>query len=130
MLNPPFSASGDAPQHIVPFYSGRTLERLHDLVKELDGGLAVYLSKDHGFATIGTRGIRPVDRAAGLIIHLSIRLRDEDTESSVILDPPIHNAKHTAATPDQLLALLLKSLEEAALLPADFSKDELQTRCF
>lgn len=132
MPRAPERVPGDGSGHIVPFYSATTLEDLHVLVKDLHDGLAVYISKDHGVATIGTRGIRPLDGISGLIIHLSFRLGDEDfgKRPRVVLDRPFHNEEHTPATADQLVELLLGSLEKAVLLPAGLSKDDVQARCF
>lgn len=105
----------DSPRHIVPFYSERTLATRQVLVKDLRDGLAVYVSEDRGFATIGTRGIRPLDRTPGLIIHLSVHL--DDTPQTVVLDMPFHNLAYTPASAGQLMDLLIGTLEQAALVP-------------
>jgi hypothetical protein len=112
--------AGAGPEHIVPFYSGRTLERIQSLVKDLSGGLAVYISKDHRFATIGTRGVRPLDGVSGLIIHLSLNLADEserDPSRRIILDNPVHNLRYTKASRAELKDLLIGTLEASGFLP-------------
>jgi hypothetical protein len=71
------NSEGDM-ERIGPFYSERTLDEIHSLIKDVRDGLAVYLSKEHTFATIGTRGIRPFDGSSGLIIHMSVSISDAD----------------------------------------------------
>lgn len=53
----------------IPFLSIRTLAEDYLLVAELPDGVAVYQHINGEFATIGTRGHRPSDGSAGLIVH-------------------------------------------------------------
>lgn len=62
----------------VPFYSARTLAEDHLLVAELPGGATVYKHVDGKFATIGTRGHRPSDGSAGLIVHDAVSAKHAD----------------------------------------------------
>jgi hypothetical protein len=116
----PMSTNTDRPHDPMPFYSRRTLEEVHRHVGDLRDGLAVYVSRDGAFATIGTRGIRPSDRTPGLIIHLSVILREEDpAHRSGSMIPPgfCHHLSHTPVTAGELRALLFTALEEAGLVP-------------
>ena len=60
------------------FYSTKTLEEEHESIGDLPGGLAVYVSRDHTFATIGAHGVRPADGKLGLIVHVRVDLSDDD----------------------------------------------------
>jgi hypothetical protein len=105
---------------ILPFYSENTLGQLHRHVRDLDRGLAVYIRDDRSFATIGTRGIRPRDGTPGLIVHVSVRLEDEDPDRAIpkiILRHPVHNLEHTPAAPDELRRLLIGTLAGSGFLP-------------
>ena len=66
------SHSDENSSHLLPFYSNRTIAEIHDLIADMSGGLAVYISRDRTFATIGTRAIRPMDSVLALIIRLSV----------------------------------------------------------
>lgn len=123
----------DSPSHILPFYSNRTLEEIHDLITDMSDGLAVYISKDRIFATIGTRGIRPMDGAPGLIIHLSVNLRDENTTAKsqrIILKQPVHNLACTKATAVELVDLLMRTLEESGFVRSGWRSDAGSLRFF
>jgi len=123
----------DSLSHILPFYSNRTLEGIHDLITDLSNGLAVYISKDHTFATIGTRGIRPLGGAPGLIIHISVDLRDENTTAKsqhIILKQPVHNLACTKATAVELKDLLMRTLEESGFVRSGWRSDADSLRFF
>lgn len=115
------------------FYSARTLNDVHEPVKELPGGLAVYVSRDHTFATIGTRGIRPVDGTPGLIIHVSVDITEDDPAKPSPRFIPAqsrHNGEYTAASADELKALLFSALIGAGLVPPDARFDDARWRYF
>jgi len=109
------------PLHAGPFfYSERTLRALHTLVKDPGDGLAVYVNKEQGFATIGTRGVRSPDGTPGLIIHVSLDLKSGpagDVRPTFIPGQPVHNRACAAIPPEQLIGLLVATLAEAGLVP-------------
>jgi hypothetical protein len=108
------------PASMGSFYSARTLHEVHEPVRDLPGGLAVYVSRDHTFATIGTRGIRPADGTPGLIIHVSVDLTEDDPAKQSLRFIPTqshHNGEYTAASADELKALLFCALIDAGLVP-------------
>lgn len=109
-------------EHVGPFYSERTLDEVHSLIKDERDGVAVYISKDHAFATIGTRGIRPFDGASGLIIHMSVSLSDADPADDarrICFEQPFFNLAYTSATVDELKVLLVDALAEAGFVRSD-----------
>jgi hypothetical protein len=125
--------AGNDSDHIVPFYSERTLACLHTLVKHLDGDLAVYVCEDRGFATIGTHGIRPFDGTPGLIIHLSVYLgNDKASEASQGIVPQqlLHNPRHTSASEHDIKTLLIGTLEASGFIPAGARSDALAWHFF
>jgi len=116
------------PVHAGPFfYSERTLRALHTPVKELGDGLAVYVNKEQGFATIGTRGIRSPDGTPGLIIHVSLHLKSGpagEVRPTFIPDEPVHNRARAAVPPARLFGVLIATLAEAGLLPPGSTADD------
>jgi hypothetical protein len=110
-----------------PFYSERTLQARHSLVKEFDDGLAVYVDKERGFATIGTRGIRSPDGTPGLIIHVSLDLKSGPAGAVrpkfVPLDP-INNRTLAPIPPEQLIGVLVATLAQAGLVPPGAAADD------
>lgn len=115
------------------FYSERTLNEVHELVRDLPDGLAVYVSRDHRFATIGTRGIRPLDGTPGLIIHVSVDITEDDPAKPLprfIPAQPCHNREYTAASADELKALLFHALIDAGFVPPGARFDEGRWRYF
>jgi hypothetical protein len=115
------------------FYSARTLHEVHESVRDLPGGLAVYVSRDHTFATIGTRGIRPADGTPGLIIHVSVDITDDDRAKrspGVIPSQSHHNGEYTTASADELKVLLLRALIAAGLVPPGARFDDQRWRYF
>lgn len=125
--------ANDSPSHILPFYSKRTLEEIHVLITDLSDGLAVYICKDHTFATIGTRGIRPMDGVPGLIIHLRVNLRDENTTAKsqkIILKQPVHNLECARATAVELKELLMRTLEESGFVRSGCRSDAVSLSFF
>lgn len=48
----------DTTKRFIPFYSKRTLEEVHMLVKELDDGMAVYVMKDRRRTVRWARSVR------------------------------------------------------------------------
>jgi hypothetical protein len=115
------------------FYSARTLHEEHELVRDLQGGLAVYVSRDHTFATIGTRGIRPADGTPGLIIHVTVDIKEDDPAKRsprIIPAQPRHNGEYTAASAGELKALLFGALIDAGLVPAGARFDDERWRYF
>lgn len=112
--------STPGPASMGSFYSARTLHEVHEPVTDLPGGLAVYVSRDHTFATIGTCGIRPVDGTPGLIIHVSVDITEDDPAKRSLRFIPTqshHNGEYTAASADELKALLFRALIDAGLVP-------------
>lgn len=115
------------------FYSERTLSEVHELVADLPDGLAVYVSRDHRFATIGTRGIRPLDGTPGLIIHVSVDITEDDPAKPLprfIPAQSCHNREYTAANADELKALLFRALINAGFVPPSARFDEERWRYF
>lgn len=115
------------------FYSVRTLHEEHEPVRELPGGLAVYVSRDHTFATIGTRGIRPADGTPGLIIHVTVDIMEEDPAKRSTRFIPAqshHNGEYTAASADELRTLLFRALIDAGLVPPGARFDDERWRYF
>lgn len=103
---------------IVPFYSSRTLEQEHVLIKDLRNSLAVYLNAERTLATIGTRGVRPFDGANGLIVHVHVHRAANDlieVYSHGLVEPAFYNLEHTPAATDELLELLMNTLQEAGI---------------
>lgn len=104
---------------IVPFYSDRTLREVHELVEDLSDGMAVYIDKEGSLATIGTRGARPGDGAAGLIIHLHATVNDDGSihmYKGGLVEPCYHNLHLTPVAPAMLFDLLVTTLREAGRL--------------
>ncbi|MGI4718291.1 MAG: hypothetical protein ACRYGO_03385 [Janthinobacterium lividum] len=124
----------DAPsgsEFIVPFYSERTLREVHSHIKDLHDGLAVYISQDRSFATIGTRGTRPQDGSPGLIIHLSVDLSDDSDEPRrVNFDSPYHNLEYAVATGDELKILLIGALTDSGAIAPGSRPDDDRWRYF
>jgi hypothetical protein len=115
------------------FYSDRTLREVHALVADLPGGLAVYVSRDHTFATIGTRGIRPLDGTRGLVIHVTVDItQDEPAKPDPRFIPAqsCHNGEYTAANADELKALLFRALIDAGLVSPNARFDDEHWRYF
>lgn len=109
----------DTTKQFIPFYSKRTLEDVHMLVKELDDGMAVYVMKDRALGTIGTRGIRLPDGSPGLIIHVSVKIAADGSPKvypSDLVEKPFYSLDLAPVGADELLALLLGTLEEAGLV--------------
>lgn len=118
-------------EFIVPFYSERTLREVHSHIKDLHDGLAVYISQDRSFATIGTQGTRPQDGSPGLIIHLSVDLGDDSDEPrKVIFDSPYHNLAYAAATGDELKILLIGALTDSGAIAPGSRPDDDRWRYF
>lgn len=106
------------PASMVFFYSERTLSEVHALVEDLPGGLAVYVSREHTFATIGTRGIRPLDGTRGLVIHVHVDITaGEPAKPRFIPAQSCHNSEYTTANADELETLLFRALINAGLVP-------------
>jgi hypothetical protein len=125
--------STPGPSSMVPFCSERTLREIHEPVGDLPGNLAVYVSRDHTFATIGTRGIRPSDGTPGLIIHVSVDITQDDPAKRsprFIPAQSCHNGEHTAANADELKALLFRALIDAGLVPSGARFDDERWRYF
>jgi hypothetical protein len=125
--------STPGPASMVSFYSERTLRDVHEPVGHLPGGLAVYVNHDHTFATIGTRGIRPLDGAPGLIIHVSVDITEDDPAKRsprFIPSQSFHNSEHRAASVDELKALLFRALIDAGLVPPSARFDDERWRYF
>ena len=124
--------STPGPASMVPFYSERTLREVHEQVGHLLGGLAVYVSRDHTFATIGTRGIRPADGTPGLIIHVSVDITEDQAKRSPRFIPTQshHNGEYTAASADELKTLLFRALIDARLVPPGAKFDDERWRYF
>lgn len=104
------------------FYSARTLQEMHEPVKDLPGGLAVYINRDRTSASIGTRGIRPADGMPGMIIHLIVDITEDDSvkhSQRFIPAQPLHNSEYTGARADELKAVLLRVLIDAGLATDD-----------
>jgi hypothetical protein len=115
------------------FYSAGTLHEEHELVRDLPGGLTVYVRRDHTFATIGTRGIRPADGTPGLIIHVTVDITEDDPAKRSPRFIPAqsrHNGEYTAASADQLKALLFGALIDAGLVPPGTRFDDERWRYF
>lgn len=111
----------DTTKRFIPFYSERTLEEVHQLVKELANGLAVYAMKDRTLATIGSRGIRLPDGSPGLIIHASVKIAAAGVAQihpSDLVETPFYSLDLSPVGADQLIALLIGALQENGLLPA------------
>ena len=109
----------DTTKRFIPFYSKRTLDDVHMLVKELDDGMAVYVMKDRMLGTIGTRGIRLPDGSPGLIIHVSVKIAADGSAQAYpanLVEKPFYSLDLAAVGADELLALLLGALEEAGLV--------------
>jgi len=125
--------STPGPASMVFFYSMRTLHEVHELVGDLPGGLAVYVSRDQTFATIGTRGIRPSDGTPGLIIHVNVDITEDDPAKRsphIILMQSRHNGDYTSANAEELKALLFRTLIDAGLVPPDVKFDDDRWRYF
>jgi hypothetical protein len=111
----------DTTKRFIPFYSKRTLEDVHMLVKELDDGMAVYVMKDRTLGTIGTRGIRLPDASPGLIIHVSVEIAVDGSAQvypADLVEKPFYSLDLAPVGADELLALLLGALGEAGLMVA------------
>jgi hypothetical protein len=125
--------STHGPASMVCFYSERTLNEVHEPIADLPGGLAVYVNRDHTFATIGTRGVRPADGAPGMIIHVAVDISDDDAAKRAPRFIPIqslHNGDYTAAGEDELKALLFRALIDAGLVPPGARFDDERWRYF
>lgn len=108
------------------FCSAKTLQEMHEPVKELPGGLAVYVNQDRTSASIGTRGIRPADGMPGLIIHLIVDITEDDPvkhSQRFIPAQPLHNSEYTVARADELKAVLMRVLIDAGLATMDVRFD-------
>ena len=126
-MNDTTTVTTSRPDHIVPFYSERTLASLHRLVAQCDSDIAVYSCDEQGFATIGTRGVRPFDGTPGLIVHLSVYLRGDDprpASSKVMPSQLLHNMAHTSMAEHQVKALLIETLEKAGLAAAGTASND------
>ena len=120
------SEEGSGPRHIVPFYSERTLERIQSLVKDFPNGLAVFVDKEKTFATIGTRGIRPLDGSPGLIIHASVcldRNHARGRADAFVPAQPFSNLEYAPIPAGGLLELLIATLAEAGFVPSGATAD-------
>lgn len=125
--------STPGPASMCFFYSERTLREVHEPVRDLPGGLAVYVSRDHTFATIGTRGVRPADGSPGLIIHVSVDITEDDPakrQLRFISTQPCHNGEYTAASADELKALIFRTLIDSGLVPPGSRFDDERWRYF
>lgn len=112
----------DTTKRFIPFYSKRTLEEVHMLVKELDDGMAVYAMKERTLGTIGTRGIRLPDGSPGLIIHVSVEISADGSAQvypAGLVEKPFYSLDLAPVGADELLPLLLGTLEEAGLVVAN-----------
>jgi hypothetical protein len=121
----------DTRKRFIPFYSQRTLEDIHVLVKELDNGLAVYMRQDYPLGTIGTRGIRLPDGSPGLIIHVSVEIAADGSAQvypADLVEKPFYSLDLAPVGADELLALLLDALAEAGLMSASASQAKDSSR--
>ena len=103
----------------LPFFSIRTLAREHILLKDLGNGIAIYAHNEGTFATIGTRGLRSLDGAAGLIIHIKVHRAEHgaiEVYSGGLVQKTFYNLEHTTASGEELLQLLMKTLEETGVV--------------
>jgi hypothetical protein len=112
----------DTSQRFIRFYSKRTLEDVHVLVKELDDGLAVYVNKDGTLGTIGRRGVRMPDGSPGLVIHVAVQIAADGSAQIVpanLIEKSFYSLDLAPVGADELLALLLGTLTEAGLVVAN-----------
>lgn len=117
--------AADTTKRFIPFYSKRTLEDMHVLVKELDKGLAVYVRQDHSLGTIGTRGIRLPDGSPGLVIHVSAEITADGAARvypADLVEKPFYSLDLAPVRADELLALLFGALAEAGLVSTNASQ--------
>lgn len=105
----PIACSADMATEPVgpPFLSVRTLAEDYVLVAEPQNNVAVYQHIHAQYAVIGTRGHRPSDGSAGLIVHdhVSAKSLEQPGQNETVTLGPTH-LSHWRATKSPLATLL------------------------
>jgi ADP-ribose pyrophosphatase YjhB (NUDIX family) len=97
----------------VPFLSVRTLAEDYTLVAELQNDVAVYQHIDAQSAVIGTRGHRPDDGSAGLIVHDTVSAASLEHKRAFRFAPSHLSHWRTTKSP---VATLLNVLDQQGIV--------------